>query len=217
MSSVFSFSARLATEPRKPTHSELLDQHRLRRLRCDPHSIIRRHLASLPIIWIFGRSLTPRFKCRHLGLRPDSIQPSDFQRLLARVRSQRRECVLCERGTIRHPRRFITVRLAVTFSTTCSCRRVLCGIRDRKRRDQRWFTATRPTQTSHRSGFGVKEFARFGPAASSNYHDGGFLICLRSSARSVMCKLTYQPTKITFRLLAQLSALALPFLSALQE
>ena len=36
VNSVFSLSARLATGPRKPTCAELLDQHRLRRLRCDP-------------------------------------------------------------------------------------------------------------------------------------------------------------------------------------
>ena len=34
--SVFSLSARLGTGPRKPTCAELLGQHRLRRLRCDP-------------------------------------------------------------------------------------------------------------------------------------------------------------------------------------
>ena len=39
----------------------------------------------LPIIWILGRALTPRLKCQHTRLRPDSIQPSDFRRLLARA------------------------------------------------------------------------------------------------------------------------------------
>ena len=40
------------------------------------------------------------------------------------------------------------------YPTTCPCRRALCGIRDRKRLEV--FPTTRPTQTSHRSGFGVK-------------------------------------------------------------
>ena len=42
------------------------------------------------------------------------------------------------------------------YPTTCPCRRALCGIRDRKRPEV--FPTTRPTQTSHRSGFGVKAF-----------------------------------------------------------
>ena len=42
-------------------------------------------------------------------------------------------------------------------------------------RDPRWFTTTRPTQTSHRSGFGVEDYTRLG----QHSHDGGFLVRLR--------------------------------------
>ena len=48
----------------------------LRRSRCDPQPGAPGK--PLSVIWMLGRSLTPRLKCRHWGCRPDIIQPSVF-------------------------------------------------------------------------------------------------------------------------------------------
>ena len=141
----------------------------------------------LPIIWILGRALTPRLKCQHTRLRPDSIQPSDFRRLLARAHILQTPLATSHvslRGrSHQSPKAVHNRSTRGDFSTTSSLWACTVWDSGRKRRDQRWFTTTPPTQTSHTSGF-VGEFARLGPALSSNHH--GFLIRLVENNESFL-------------------------------
>ena len=123
---------------------------------------------------------------------------SDFLacvRTCQKPRSQCREPILCELGTVRDQRRFTTVRLAETFQRLAHVGVYCVGFRTI--RDQRWFTTTRHTLTSHRSGFGVEESVRLGPAASSNRHDGGFLIRLRCRLLRFRCRAPAERGSVT--------------------